>query len=138
MKSILFIITLFVINFVNSQVIKIKAYEVSEIVGYDMNVIDAINSDSLSEYIRPTNAVYVIDLTNKNLEFYNNGILDTTCNILFTFNNGFYNINMLFDGYDIGLIVNPDIKNEQVFWYSNQGGYVEVDKFTKFEIEKGF
>ena len=111
-----------------SQTIKIN---VSTIVVKD-------NIDSLESYNQKVNSSYQIDLMRKQFAFYKNTILLSEGDITFSNTGNLYVVNFLIDGYESGLIINMDVHNEQVTWFSNFGEYKETSKFTQFEIVKSF
>jgi hypothetical protein len=127
MKKLAFIFILGFISNSFSQIIKINVSE----------VVDNNNIDSLESYNRKVNSSYDIDLTRKQFEFYKNGILEYEGNITFSNTGNIYVVNFLINGYNTGLIINMDIRNEQITWFSIFGEYKETSKFTRFEIVKG-
>jgi predicted small secreted protein len=127
MKKLVFIFVLGFISNSFSQIIKINVSE----------VVDNNNIDSLESYNRKVNSSYDIDLTRKQFEFYKNGILEYEGNITFSNTGNIYVVNFLINGYNTGLIINMDIRNEQITWFSIFGEYKETSKFTRFEIVKG-
>lgn len=129
MKNLIIILTLGLIyNTSFSQTIKIN---VSTIVVKD-------NIDSLESYNQKVNSSYQIDLMRKQFAFYKNTILLSEGDITFSNTGNIYVVNFLIDGYESGLIINMDVHNEQVTWFSNFGEYKETSKFTQFEIVKSF
>jgi hypothetical protein len=140
MKSILFIITLFVINVINSQTIRVKVYESIEYSEYDTTGVFSVISkiSEPSNIVNRVNCEYVLNLTNKSLEFYRGNVLETETNFEFTNDNDLYIFDVHFDTNNIGLIINIDPRNETFDWYSKTGDYYEISKGLKFEIIKGF
>jgi predicted small secreted protein len=129
MKKLIIILALgFISNFSFSQTIKINVTE----------VVDNNNIDSLESSNRKVNSSYEINLTRKQFAFYKNSILEYEGDITFSNTVNVYVVNFLIDGYETGLIINMDIRNEQVTWFSMFGEYKETSKFTRFEIVKGF
>ena len=129
MKNLIIILTLGLIyNTSFSQTIKIN---VSTIVVKD-------NIDSVESYNQKVNSSYQIDLMRKQFSFYKNTILLSEGDITFSNVGNLYVVNFLIDGYESGLIINMDVHNEQVTWFSNFGEYKETSKFTQFEIVKSF
>lgn len=137
MKKICLFISLFFVNIVYSQVIKIKVYETIEYSNYDttgiFNVISNVLDPATYNY---GNCEYVIDLTNKRDLFYRDGVLESESDISYVINGSLCVVNFLYDGYDVGVIINLDIKNETFDWFSRTGDYYEISKATKFEIIK--
>lgn len=137
MKTIFFIFTLFIVSFVNSQIIKIKVYETIEYSNYDttgvFNVISNVLEPVLYNY---GNCEYVIDLTNKTDMFFRDGVLESESDIIYVNNGSLYVVNFLYEGYDVGVIFNLDIENETFDWFSRTGDYYDISKATKFEIIK--
>lgn len=141
MKKLAFIFALGFISNSFTQVIKINVSEVvdsyeADSVGSSLN--DLIKNKNLPTIKRQVNGTYEIDLTRKHLNFYANGVFNSECDIEFSNVGNFYTINFLIDGYIIGMLINMDIRNEQVTWFSLFGEYQEISKFTRFEIVKGF
>jgi hypothetical protein len=129
MKNLIIILTLGLIyNTSFSQTIKIN---VSTIVVKD-------NIDSVESYTQKVNSSYQIDLMRNQFSFYKNTILLSEGDITFSNTGNLYVVNFLIDGYESGLIINMDVHNEQVTWFSNFGEYKETSKFTQFEIVKSF
>lgn len=137
MKTIFFIFTLFIVSFVNSQIIKIKVYETIEYSNYDttgvFNVISNVLEPVLYNY---GNCEYVIDLTNKTDMFFRDGVLESESDIIYVNNGSLYIVNFLYEGYDVGVIFNTDIRNESFNWFSRTGDHYDISKATKFEIIK--
>jgi hypothetical protein len=137
MKTIFFIFTLFILSFVNSQIIKIKVYETIEYSNYDtlgvFNVISNVLEPVLYNY---GNCEYVIDLTNKTDMFFRDGVLESESDIIYVNNGSLYVVNFLYEGYDVGVIFNTDTRNESFNWFSRTGDHYDISKATKFEIIK--
>lgn len=129
MKNLIIILTLGLIyNTSFSQTIKINV----------TGIIVNDNIDSLESYNRKVNSSYQIDLMRKQFAFYKNDFLEYEGDITFSNTGNLYVVYFLIDGYESGLIINTDVHNEQVSWFSNFGEYKETTKFTKFEIVKLF
>ena len=137
MKTILFTVSLFFVNFVYSQVIKIEVSEVMDAYTYDTSMTNLFKNEYVIFEPRKVNTEYIIDLTNKTFEFIRNGKTEIDGDISFEYNNDVYSANLIIDGFKIGLIINSDIYNEQVTWYSVYSDYIEITKFSKFVIVKG-
>ena len=136
MKTICFIgIMLFSIEF-NAQRMRIHVTEVIEVNGFDSTVIDLINNDSIAQLKRVNDAIYDLDLSEKIFKFYVKDNLDYEGGITFDQMGEYLQVNFIIDGYDIGMIINPNFFKEQVVWYSITGEYKEIFKFSKFEIQK--
>jgi hypothetical protein len=141
MKKLAFIFALGFISNSFSQIIKINVSEV--IYSYEADSVGSsleqlINNRNLPKTRRIVDCSYELDLTHKHLNFYANGVFESECDITFSNVGNFYTVHFLFDGYIIGMLINMDIRNEQVTWFSLFGEYQEISKFTKFEIVKGF
>ena len=141
MKKLAFIFILgFLSNPIFSQIIRINVTEVVDSYEADSigsSLIELINNKNLPKIKRQVNASYEIDLTHKQVRFFVNGRLNREDDINFSNVGELYTINFLVDGYIIGILINMDIRNEQVTWFSLFGEYQEISKFTKFEIIKG-
>ena len=118
MKKILLSLSLFFVNFVNSQVIKIEVSGVMDAYGYDTSVLKIMNNDSLTYEYRKVNSFYDLDLTNKKFVLIRKNGDEINGDIDFVIKDGIYLIYFLVGGYNSGLIVNTDLNNEQVTWFS--------------------
>jgi hypothetical protein len=146
MKKILLSLSLFFVNFVNSQVIKIEVSGVMDAYGYDTSVLKIMNNDSLTYEYRKVNSFYDLDLTNKKFVLIRKNGDEINGDIDFVIKDGIYLIYFLVDGYNSGLIVNTDLNNEQVTWFSISEElfsdshilqtYIEISKFINFQILK--
>lgn len=137
MKTILLILSLFIVNFINSQIIKIKVYETIEFTSYDtLGVLSAVSKIGGEFNLKQTNCEYVINLTNNTDMFFRNGILETEADIIFINEESLLIINFLYEGIDIGVIINTDISNESFDWFYKNGDFYDISKATKFEIIK--
>jgi hypothetical protein len=146
MKKILLSLSLFFVNFVNSQVIKIEVSGVMDAYGYDTSVLKIMNNDSLTYEYRKVNSFYDLDLTNKKFVLIRKNGDEINGDIDFIIKDGIYLIYFLVDGYNSGLIVNTDLNNEQVTWFSISEElfsdsdilqtYIEISKFINFQILK--
>jgi hypothetical protein len=141
MKKLAFIFALGFISNSFSQIIKINVSEV--IYSYSIDSIaysltELLDKQDLPTEDRITDVTYEIDLTHKHLNYYINGVFNREAELEFSNVGNFYTVYFLIDGYNIGMLINMDIHNEQVTWFSLFGDYQEVSKFTKFEIVKAF
>jgi len=144
MKTLFLTLTLFFVNFFNSQVIKIKVSEVMDSYGHDTSVLNVINNDSLIYEHRKVNSFYDIDLTNNRFFIIKSNGVEVEGDITFEVEDGIYIINFLVDGSTTGLVVN--LNNEQVTWFSISEQldlysdilqtYIEICKFINFQILK--
>lgn len=144
MKTLFLSLSLFFVNFFNSQVIKIKVSEVMDSYGHDTSVLNVINNDSLIYEHRKVNSFYDIDLTNNRFFIIKSNDVKVEGDISFDVKDGIYIINFLVDGHTTGLVVN--LNNEQVSWFSISEQldldsnilqtYVEICKFINFQILK--
>lgn len=142
MKKLVFVLVAFATQSVFSQTIRINVEEV--VSGYKIDstatdIIELITSESGYEtrFRQESNCAYEIDLTRKHLKYYIGNALNYECDIEFANSGNMYLVTLLIDGYDIGMIVNLDIHNEQAVWFSVEAEYKEIYKFSKFQIEKG-
>jgi hypothetical protein len=134
------------VNFVNSQVIKIEVSGVMDAYGYDTSVLKIMNNDSLTYEYRKVNSFYDLDLTNKKFVLIRKNGDEINGDIDFVIKDGIYLIYFLVGGYNSGLIVNTDLNNEQVTWFSISEElfsdsdilqtYIEISKFINFQILK--
>jgi len=137
MKTIIFILCLLFTTSVNSQVIKIEVSGVIDTYGYDTSVFNLINNDSLDYEYRKVNSLYDIDLTNKSYTHIKNNVVVNEGEITFDDKDGVVLVKFLIEGYNIWMVINTDINNEQVTWFSNTDNFIELTKFTDFIIVKG-
>jgi hypothetical protein len=121
---------------INSQVIKIEVSGVVDAYGYDTSVFNLINDDSLVYEYRKVNSSYNIDLTNKSYAYIKNNIVLSEGEITFDDKDGVVLVKFLIEGYNIWMVINTDINNEQVTWFSNTDNFIELTKFTDFLIVK--
>ena len=140
MKKLAFIFVLGFISNSFSQIIKINVSEVIysysvDTVYYSLNQL--LNKQDLPKTRRIVDSSYELDLTHKQFKYYANGVLEFEGDIAFSNIGNFYNVDFLIEGYNIGMLINMNIRNEQVTWFSLFGSSQEIFKFTRFEIVKG-
>ena len=128
---------MFFVGTFNSQVIKIEVTGVVDAYGYDTSVFNLINDDSLVYEYRKVNSLYNIDLTNKSYAHIKNNVVLSEGEITFDDKDGVVLVKFLIEGYNIWMVINTDINNEQVTWYSNTDNFIELTKFSDFIIVKG-
>ena len=138
MKAIIFILCLLFTTSVNSQVIKIEVSGVVDAYGYDTSVFNFINNDSLVYEYRKVNSTYNIDLTNKSYTYIKNNVVLSEGEITFDDKDGVVFVKFLIEGYNIWMVINTNVNNEQVTWFSNTDNFIELTKFTDFLIVKSF
>ena len=137
MRDLFFIVAMFFVGTINSQVIKIEVTGVVDAYGYDTSVFNLINDDSLVYEYRKVNSLYNIDLTNKSYAHIKNNVVLSEGEITFDDKDGVVLVKFLIEGYNIWMVINTDINNEQVTWYSNTDNFIELTKFSDFIIVKG-
>jgi hypothetical protein len=128
---------MFFVGTFNSQVIKIEVTGVVDAYGYDTSVFNLINDDSLVYEYRKVNSLYNIDLTNKSYAHIKNNVVLSEGEITFDDKDGVVLVKFLIEGYNIWMVINTDINNEQVTWFSNTDNFIELTKFSDFIIVKG-
>jgi hypothetical protein len=137
MKSILFIITLFVTNFVNSQVIRVKVYEVLEHYEYDTSgVVGAVNTMSGTPEINVVDCEYIFDIQNREVKFYVNGILTNEVEFTFENNNSLFVIQLINPSEGVGFVLNTDTQNESLSWFYGNNDFYKIYKSTIFNFIK--
>jgi hypothetical protein len=136
MRDLFFIVAMFFAGTINSQVIKIEVSGVVDAYGYDTSVFNLINDDSLVYEYRKVNSSYNIDLTNKSYAYIKNNVVLSEGEITFDDKDGIVLVKFLIEGYNIWMVINTDINNEQVTWFSNTDNFIELTKFTDFLIVK--
>jgi len=137
MKTIFLTLSLFFVNLVSSQVIKIQVSEVMDTYGYDTSVTNFLKDTNLIFETREVNGTYDIDLTHKTFIHIKDNVVESEGAISFECKNGIISVNFLFDGYNIWMVINTDIYNEQVTWFSVSNNFIDLTKFTRFIIVKG-
>ena len=137
MKKLFFIIVMFITGFINSQVIKVNVYEGYDAVGYEESIIDVIKDEARFQFYKNTNCTYLLNFTDKTLKFYRNGKLESECNIEFVNIGSEYSIRFLYEGYNIGMIIDLIDTNKRIYWYSDDAPSSHVVMFTKSEIDRG-
>ena len=128
---------MFFVGTINSQVIKIKVSEVKDTYGYDTSVTNFLKDTNHIFEARGVNSLYNIDLTNKSYAHIKNNVVLSEGEITFDDKDGVVLVKFLIDGYNIWMVINTDINNEQVTWYSNTDNFIELTKFSDFIIVKG-
>jgi hypothetical protein len=137
MKNLFFVIAMFFVGTINSQVLRIKVYEIVQYINYDtVGVLSATSSMREIINIKRVNCEYVIDLTNKTDKFFRNGVLESEADITFVNDGSLFIINFLYEGFDVGVVINTDIQNETFDWFSKIGNFYDISKATDFEIVK--
>ena len=68
--------------------------------------------------------------------FFRDGVLETEANISFINEGTLFIINFLYDDFDVGVVINTDIKNETFVWFSKSGDFYDISKATNFEFIK--
>ena len=137
MRVLFFIVAMFFVGTINSQVIKIKVSEVKDTYGYDTSVTNFLKDTNHIFETRGVNSLYNIDLTNKSYAHIKNNVVLSEGEITFDDKDGVVLVKFLIDGYNIWMVINTDIDNEQVTWYSNTDNFIELTKFSDFIIVKG-
>ena len=137
MRYLFFIVAMFFVGTINSQVIKIKVSEVMDTYGYDTSVTNFLKDTNHIFETREVNSLYNIDLTNKSYAHIKNNVVLSEGEITFDDKDGVVLVKFLIDGYNIWMVINTDINNEQVTWFSNTDNFIELTKFSDFIIVKG-
>jgi hypothetical protein len=127
---------MFFVGSINSQVIKIEVTGVVDAYGYDTSVFNLINDDSLVYEYRKVNSLYNIDLTNKSYAHIKNNVVWSEGEITVDDKDGLVLVKFLIEGYNIWMVINTNVNNEQVTWFSNTDNFIELTKFTDFLIVK--
>jgi hypothetical protein len=137
MKTIC-IITIFLLSFgLNAQRVKIHVSEVIDVYGSDSTVTDLINNnDSSAQFIREVNTIYDLDLTRQTFKYYAHDQLELEGVISYKKTGDMIEVSFLIEGFNVGLIINTNVLNERVVWYSDDADFKHICKFTEFEIFK--
>ncbi len=128
---------MFFVGTINSQVIKIKVSEVKDTYGYDTSVTNFLKDTNHIFETRSVNSLYDIDLTNKSYAHIKNNVVVNEGEITFDDKDGVVLVKFLIEGYSIWMVINTEINNEQVTWFSNTDNFIEITKFSDFIIVKG-
>ena len=111
MRDLFFIVVMFFVGSINSQVIKIEVSGVVDAYGYDTSIFNFINDDSLVYEYRKVNSLYNIDLTNKSYAHIKNNVVLSEGEITFDDKDGVVLVKFLIEGYNIWMVINTDINN---------------------------
>ena len=121
-----------------SQKLIIHVFERQEMVSLSKTSIDSVISNPDIVYdVDHTYTTFNIDLNNEVSSYFVDGVkvneLPIKCVDL---GDGLLKINVLEDGFDYGLIVNTNIRNESVTWFWFDSDMTTVKVISKFLIEK--
>lgn len=137
MKTLFFLLFTFVVNFIDSQVIRVKVYEVLEHYEYDTSgVVGAINTMSGSPEINVVDCEYIFDIQNRELKFYVNGILTDEVEFTFENINSLFVIQLINPSEGVGFVLNTDIQNESLSWFYVNNDFYKIYKSTNFNFIK--
>lgn len=138
MKNLILLVGLLISTFSFSQKLIIKIQESNTFYSYSESKNLKVlleNSSLVSNDV--VNTQYVIDFDEKTSSFYRNGKLVSVLPInIIKLNQTQFQIEILEEGFDYGLIVNTDIKNESVTRYVFYSSLTEINVMTNFEIVK--
>jgi hypothetical protein len=138
MKNLFILIVMFISIISFSQKLIIKIQESNTFYSYSesKNLKDLLDQSSLISN-DVVNTQYVIDLDKKTSSFYRNGKLASVLPInIIKLNQTQFQIEILEEGFDYGLIVDTNIKNESVIRYVFYSSLTEINVMTNFEIIK--
>jgi len=137
MKTYLLLILLSFSFFYFSQTLIIQVDEVQSYYGDTTQTIyDVLNGQTYDYTPTTKNCRYVINISNNFVDFYRNDILEFSSPIKINFDNKFVIVDLLENGFDVGLILNLDVNYESVVFYDRRPPFIEYMKFTKFQIVK--
>lgn len=136
MKTIITFFLLIICNIVSSQIIKIKVSSVADAYTNDTSIINLHKNDSLNYEFRQVDGIYEIDLTNRHFTHISHNSLESDGDIAFNNSNDLILVNFLIDDLNVGVVINLDINNEQVTWFSITEGGIELSRFVNFVIVK--
>ena len=138
MKNLILLVGLLISTFSFSQKLIIKIQESNTFYSYSESKNLKVlleNSSLVSNDV--VNTQYLIDFDEKTSSFYRNGKLVSVLPInIIKLNQTQFQIEILEEGFDYGLIVNTDIKNESVTRYVFYSSLTEINVMTNFEIVK--
>ena len=135
----LFLILTFLFSFLSfSQKLIIHVFERQEMISLSKTSIDSVISNPDIVYdVDQSYTIFNIDLDNQISSYFVDGVkvneLPIKCVDL---GDGVLKINVLEDGFDYGLIVNTNIRNESVTWFWFESDMTTVKVISKFLIEK--
>lgn len=138
MKTLTLITFSFLLSLTSlSQVLVIQVNKIQSFVGFETQSLNDVMSNPF-EYgeIENKDCRYIIDFNTNTVEFYSNGELISDGEITLESENGFQLVNFLGDGFNYGLIINPNLMNESVTLFQYYDDKVEYMKFIDFEIMK--
>ena len=137
MKTLFFLLFTFVVNFIDSQVIRVKVFEVIEHYEYDTTgVISAINSMTDVTGINDTDCEYIFDLNSNKVKYYVKGILKDELEFGVENVNSTYIITLASPNDDTGFVLNTNIVNESFDYFSVYSDSYKILKAKKFDFVK--
>ncbi len=136
MKATCIIVFVLISMITKAQKLKIHVTEVIDVSGFDSTILDLINNEIASQELRSVNSFYDLDLTEKTFRFFKYDELISEGEIAVNASNGLIKVNFMSDEYEIGLLINPILNQEQIIWFGIFGEYKEICKFKQFEIIK--
>lgn len=137
MKTILLFLSIFILNFVSSQVIRVRVFEVIEHYEYDtIGVISAINTMTDVTGTNDTDCEYVFDLNTKQVRYYVKGVLEDELEFVFENVNSVYIITLTSPNDDTGFVLNTNIVNESFDYFSVYSDSYKILKAKKFDFVK--
>lgn len=136
LKKLLFLSFIINLNtYYQAQVYRIKLSEIKEYSVFDtVGVLNAIQNLQKFDTIKNVDCEYVIDLNNKKNQYLQSGVLETESDLSYEKIGSSYLVKFLYDGYDLGVVFNPEQKSQSFDWFSKTGDYYTIDKGSKFEI----
>ena len=137
MKTILLFLSIFILNFVSSQVIRVRVFEVIEHYEYDtIGVISAINTMTDVTGTNDTDCEYIFDLNTKQVRYYVKGVLEDELEFVFENVNSVYIITLTSPNDDTGFVLNTNIVNESFDYFSVYSDSYKILKAKKFDFVK--
>jgi hypothetical protein len=121
-----------------SQKLIIHVFSKTELVSFRTTTIDSVLLNPDIDYgIDTTHTNYVIDFKQKTSTYFVNNIqIDISPIKISKINADVLVIKILEGGFDYGLVVNTNLKNESVTWFWFDAMATTVKRIDQFRIEK--
>jgi hypothetical protein len=140
MKKLVVVVGIVVTSVFNafSQKLIIHVFSKTELVSFRTTTIDSVLSNPDFDHgIDTTHTNYVIDFKQKTSTYFVNNIqIDISPVKISKINDDVLVIKILEGGFDYGLVVNTNLKNESVTWFWFDAMATTVKRIDQFRIEK--
>lgn len=138
MKNLVLLIGLFFSTISFSQKLIVNVFEMESSYIHDSLTTNSVQNLKVTsnETKVPVDGSYIINLNTKTILFVNQGVEYEYSIRVTKISETKIQIQVLDVDWNIGLIINTDLKNESVLWYNILDAMTEVWVFSKFEIVK--